>query len=136
MNNVLDIPFFFGLDRYLEEAGSSINWKPATQSYPPYNIIKSEDGSYVIEVAIAGFTKDDIKVFSHNGALTICGDKGTAAKVGQTIHRGISAKPFKLVYKLADNVKVDSVSMANGMLEVRLVTITREEDKPRQYKIS
>jgi molecular chaperone IbpA len=106
-------------------------------SYPPHNIKKVNDNMFVVEVAVAGFNKDELDISVENGNLVI---KGT--KVGDTsnyLYKGIGSRSFTKTLKLANTVKVmetDAASLVNGILSVYLMDIIPENKQPKKITIS
>lgn len=105
-------------------------------TFPPYNIIVEEDGSITIELAIAGFTKNDVKVKQEKNALLIEGlieeDKNEKKNYK---HKGIATRAFTKAFALAEYVEVDSAKFKDGILTIKLVRNLPEEEKPRQIDI-
>lgn len=114
--------------RILEELQRSTK-----STYPPYNIRSLEDENYEIELAAAGFTREDIKVELKENVLTITGEK-TVEESGY-IHKGIASRDFKQTFALSDDVKVISASMTDGVLKVRLEREIPEHKKARIIEI-
>jgi len=108
----------------------------ATTNYPPYNIVKVDDSNYVIEVAIAGFSKDEIEIETKENILTI---KSQSRPEGdddkQYLHKGISNRAFTRAFTLSDDVVVKGATFENGLLNVELERIIPEEKKPRLIEI-
>lgn len=121
-----------GFDRHfqlLEELRNAT--KP---TYPPYNIIKVDDDEhYLIEIAAAGFTKDDIDISLKENQLTVTGSKGGDG--ADYVHKGIAARDFEQNFALADDVNVTSASMDNGILVIELERIIPDHKKPRTIEI-
>lgn len=117
---------------------SLANAQPANHQYPPYNIVASEDGTkYGIEIAAAGYTKDDISLTVHNNKLYIKGNK-SATEYSQGVvlkHRGISNRNWKLEFDMHEHVNVVDASMSDGMLHVSLEYDVPEESKPQSITI-
>jgi molecular chaperone IbpA len=108
-----------------------------TTNYPPYNIVKTSDEKYAIEIAIAGFSKDDIEIETEENTLVIkTSDKEEEDKNDvEYLHKGISARAFKRSFSLADDVVVKGATFKNGLLIVDLERIIPEEKKPRKISI-
>ena len=108
----------------------------ATTNYPPYNIVKVDDSNYTIEIAIAGFSKDEIEVETKENTLTI---KSQSRPDGdddkQYLHKGISNRAFTRAFTLSDDVVVKGATFENGLLNVELERIIPEEKKPRLIEI-
>jgi len=126
---------FVGFDTILTEMERMASQSRC--SFPPYNLIKESDDDYVIEVAIAGYNKDEIYIGKDKDILSISYLKPAEKQKSDVtyIHKGIAKRSFKLDFCLADYVDVSSVDYANGMLFVRLVRELPEEERPKQYSI-
>ena len=96
-----------------------------TINYPPYNIVKTGDNKFDIEVALAGFNKKDINVTSENNMLTIESkqDEKSKDKDGEVIHKGISKRYFKRSFTIADDVEVKGAELKDGLLKVSMEKI-------------
>jgi molecular chaperone IbpA len=106
-------------------------------SYPPYNIEKVGDGAYRIQMALAGFTRDEIEVTVQDNVLIIIG-RTVEAEAGaepQFLHRGIAKRAFERRFQLADTIRVTKAGYENGLLNVELVREIPEHKKPRRIAI-
>ena len=113
-------------------------------NYPPYNIVKTGDNKFDIEVALAGFNKKDIDVTSENGVLTIeskvksvMNDSvgADAKKDEEMIHKGISKRYFKKSFTIADDVEIKGAELKDGMLRVSMEKIVPEAKKLKTIEI-
>jgi len=104
-------------------------------SYPAYNIVKTKDNHYDVEVALAGFNKKDIMVSYADGQLSIESAKNNQPKDGNIIHRGIAKRYFKKSFSVADNCEVKGAELKDGLLRVSLERIIPEEKKPKVIDI-
>jgi molecular chaperone IbpA len=105
--------------------------------YPPYNIRKLNEVQYVIEVALAGFSKDDIEVEVTDGKLVI---RSTEDKEGESqsdsfVHKGIAKRAFSRSFTLSDDIIVKGADLKDGMLNIELEKVIPEEKKPRLIPI-
>ena len=117
------------MDKFLDDSTMTL------PNYPPYNIYKSEDGSkYSIELAVAGFTEEDVEVKYANNTLSIVGNK-EEKETDSFLHRGIANRSFTRTFNIADDVIVKGGSLKNGILSVDLERIIPEEKKERIIKI-
>jgi len=108
--------------------------KAAEDNYPLYNIERVDQDRFRISVALAGFSPDEISLTAEQNVLTLDGRK--AEKEGRDfLYRGISARPFKRQFTLADHVEVKSASFENGLLVIELVREIPEAMKPRKIAI-
>ena len=109
-----------------------------TVNYPPYNIVKTGANTYDIEVALAGFSKDDIDVEYAENMLTIKSkkeDKANDKESNGVIHKGISKRFFSKVFTVADDVEVKGAELKDGLLKVSMERIIPEGKQPRTIKI-
>ena len=108
-----------------------------TINYPPYNIVKTGDNKFDIEVALAGFNKKDINVTSENNMLTIESkqDEKSKDKDGEVIHKGISKRYFKRSFTIADDVEIKGAVLKDGMLRVSMEKIVPEAKKLKTIEI-
>ena len=108
-------------------------------NFPPYNIVKTGENTYDVELALAGFNKKDIEVEFKENLLTVKSKKEDKAEDtdedGNVIHRGISKRKFSRSFTLADDVVVNGAELKDGMLLVELEKIVPEEKKPRTIDI-
>ena len=103
--------------------------------YPPYNVIKKDDGHFLIEIAVAGFSKHDIDLTLEGGVLTVTGNKKTGTDKREYTHRGISARGFERAFTLADTIKVIGADIVDGLLVIILENNIPEEDKPQTINL-
>ena len=109
-----------------------------TINYPPYNIVKTGDNKFDIEVALAGFNKKDINVTSENGMLTIESkqdEKSKDTKDGEVIHKGISQRYFKRSFTIADDVEIKGAELKDGLLKVSMEKIIPDAKKLKTITI-
>jgi molecular chaperone IbpA len=105
--------------------------------YPPYNIERTDENTYRVTVAVAGFTESDLSIEVKENTLTIRGDKQAKdnGKDGEVLYQGIAARAFERRFQLAEHVVVEGASLANGLLHVDLKREIPETKKPRQIPI-
>lgn len=133
-NDLLNDPFFIGFDSILNKI-DTINRSNAS-NYPPYNLIKTGEDTYVIELAVAGFKEEDFDIEVHNGVLTVSADVVDTGSTNTTyIHKGIAARSFTRKFTLADTIEVKGVSLEKGMLTIELLNVVPEEKKPKKISI-
>ena len=121
---------WIGADRMLDSVRRLSN---VDQGFPPHNVIKTGDESYAIELAVAGFDRDDITVEMKDGALVIRGEKADDEK--DYLHRGIATRTFTRSFYLGEYVEVSEVKMKDGMLILELVREIPEAMKPKTFEI-
>jgi molecular chaperone IbpA len=124
-----------GFDRMarLVEAARAASEGPA---YPPYNIEKTAEDSYVLAMAVAGFAPDDIELTVHENTLTIAGKAPPAGDERRMLYRGIAGRAFERRFVLADHIVVQGASLENGLLHVALRREVPEALKPRRIEIA
>ena len=127
-------PFFIGFDRALDTWSHAQTVSSAT-NYPPYNVIKVDEDNFVVELAVAGFSKTDIDVSTADGKLTVKGELNTEDNYSKFIHRGIAARKFTREWALGEYMEVKAAELKDGMLKVDIVRILPEEKKPKTIKI-
>jgi molecular chaperone IbpA len=122
-----------GFDRMLDLLDESAHWT-AEDNYPPYNIERTGDDRYRISLALAGFVPEDIAVTAEQNVLTVEGRKSDKGD-HQYLYQGISARPFRRAFNLADYVQVKDATFENGLLKIDLVREVPEAMKPRRIEI-
>ena len=127
-------PYAVGFDRVFDRLVDYSNNNMASTGFPPYNIKKVGDYGYEIEMALAGFGKEDIEVEVANGVLTIRSVKDNSDEP-EVLHRGISYRKFNRRFTLADDIVVRDAKLENGLLSVELEQVVPEEMKPKLIKI-
>jgi molecular chaperone IbpA len=125
-------PFFIGFNRELGRLNSA--HKTNTQSYPPYDLLKLDEDTYRISIAVAGFSKGDIDVSVDNGTLII---KGEIVEVtdAEVVHKGIAGRKFTRSFALGEYMEVTGAEMKDGMLHINVDRIIPEDKKPKTIKI-
>lgn len=103
--------------------------------YPPYNIEKTGDEAYLITVAVAGFSEDELSIEARDGQLIVSGKKATDDGERRYLHRGIATRAFEKRFQLADHVRASGARTENGLLHIELVREVPEALKPRQIAI-
>ena len=105
-------------------------------NYPPHNIVKYSENQYGIEVAVAGFSKEEITVEVDQDQLTITGVKSVDVNESKEyLHRGLAARDFNQMYTLAEYMEVKGAEVKDGMLKISIERIVPEALKPRQIEI-
>jgi molecular chaperone IbpA len=122
-----------GLDRLMSHMVQRLD-TGSTGNYPPYNIITDGEDKYTIELAIAGFTADDVHITVENGQLKVEGAKEND-DTREFIHQGIGFRRFIRVFDLADYVEVINASFEHGVLTIELERIVPESMKPKTIAI-
>ena len=129
-------PYAVGFDRQFNRLNDYIKHQHQSTGFPPYNIQKVKDFEYEIEMALAGFSKEDIEVEVADGVLTVRSVKENDDVDDEwTLHRGISYRKFNRKFTLADDIVVNDAKLENGLLRISLEQIIPEEKKPRLITI-
>lgn len=103
-------------------------------NFPPYDIAKTGEDAYRIQMAVAGFGQDELSITTEPNLLIVSGEKATD-KQGEFLHRGIANRNFTRRFELADHVKVMAANLVNGLLTVELQREIPEAMKPRRIAI-
>ena len=127
-------PYAVGFDRIFDQLNAYVANNVTSNGFPPYNIRKGGDYTYAIEMALAGFSKDDIEIEVAEGLLTVRSIKENDEN-NSNIYRGISYRKFNRKFTLADDIVVNDASLENGMLKIDLERIVPDAKKPRKIKI-
>ena len=131
-------PVSVGFDSVFDHFESMFNESPSLHTnYPPYDILKTDEHSYIIELAVAGFPKKDLAVTVENGVLTVESDReGNAESSGQEIiHRGISKRYFKKSFSISDDVEIRGAELKDGLLRISMEKIIPESRKRKEISI-
>ena len=104
-------------------------------NYPPYNIKKTGDTTYVIEIAVAGFARQDIEIELADGKMIIKGNANGADQEENFLFKGISNRAFTRTFALEDQIEVQDAAMLNGMLKIFLERIIPEHKKPKKIEV-
>ena len=132
MMDLFNDPFFIGFNRELGRLNSA--HKTNTTSYPPYDLLKLDEDTYRLSLAVAGFTKEDIDVSVDNGTLII---KGEIVDVidAEVVHKGIASRKFTRSFALGEYMEVTGADIKDGMLHINVDRVVPEEKKPKSIKI-
>ena len=122
-----------GFDRLFNLLEDSLEW--TEDNYPPYNIERSEEDRYRISLALAGFSPDEVTITAEQNVLTVEGRKASKG-THQYLYQGISWRPFRRQFNLAEYVQVKGASFEDGMLKIDLLREVPEPLKPRQIPIN
>ena len=132
--------FGVGFDSMLDRVTSEFftDSFQGTQNFPPYNIIKRDELNYDIEMAVAGFSQEDLEIDYADNVLTVSSKNDEPfkdSKEPEYVHRGIAVRKFTKKFQLADDVIVIDASMKNGMLIIAMEKVVPEGKKKRTIKI-
>ena len=122
--------FFDDVERLLASDVAKVS-----SSFPPHNILKLDESRYVVELAVAGFSKDEIEITVENGSLTVKGERKEKDADVQYLHRGIGTRSFTKTLTVADTIEVKGAEFKDGILRIGLENIVPEHKKPRKIEI-
>ena len=139
--------FFVGFDPLVKKLSeASEQTLKAAQNYPPYNIKKIDENKYLIEMAVAGFGKQDLEIELVEDRLIIKGNVQSGEPAEQDsngewkwpafLYQGLANRPFTRTFNLADNVEIRGASLLNGILKIALEAIIPEHKKPKKVEIN
>ena len=118
-----------GVDDYLNRF-----WEDTTTSnYPPYNLVHLNNHESKLEIALAGFKKDEVKVYTEFGKLYVEGKKEESEYVGEFVYKGLAQRSFERVWTITDDTEIGSVSFEDGLLTVNLNKIVPEHHARKDY---
>ena len=119
-----------GLDDYFDRF---FNSDFPQSNYPPYNLIQLNNHESKLEIALAGFKKNEVKVYTEFGKLYVEGKKEESKDVGEFVHKGLAQRSFQRVWTITDDTEVGSVSFDDGLLVVDLNKIVPEHHTRKDY---
>ena len=108
----------------------------ANEAYPPYNLVQESNIKWRIEVALAGWSKDEIEVSTESNVLLIRSKAAKDKEEEEYMHRGISTRTFARGFNLSDDVEIGDVAFNNGMLTIELKKVIPDHQKLRVYDIN
>jgi len=108
----------------------------AATGYPPYNIERTDENAYRVDIAVAGFRPDELNVEVKENLLTVTGRKAANDEAKRYLHRGLAERNFERKFQLADYVVVEDANLADGLLSISLKRELPEALKPRQVQIT
>ena len=116
-----------GLDRTIQNF-----WESTNSSYPPFNIIQENNHESTLEIALAGFKKKEVKVYTEHGKLIVEGKK-EEKKENEYVHRGMAQRSFQREWQLTDDVEIKEVSFEDGLLSINLGKVVPEHHARKDY---
>jgi molecular chaperone IbpA len=122
-----------GFDRIFDNFEN--RYQNSTTNYPPYNVLKHDDNTFEVEIAVAGFDKAEISIEVDQDQLVIKGRRAKDEDTDKYLHRGLAARDFERVFTLAEYMEVGEAELTNGILSVKLTRIVPEALKPRLIAI-
>ena len=125
---------FIGFDHVWSEI-ERLSEMADNKLYPPHNVVKKDETHFSIELALAGYNKEQLTVEVKDGILVVAGGKGDGEVEREYLHRGISAKKFTRTFRLSEHVVVDGADFIDGLLVIDLRVEVPEEKRPRSITI-
>ena len=119
-----------GMHDYLDRV---FDFQEAQSNYPPYNLIQLNNHESKLEIALAGFKKDELKVYTEFGKLYVEGKKEDPEVDGEFVYKGLAQRSFERVWTVSDDTKVGSVEFEDGLLTVGLNKIVPEHHARKEY---
>jgi len=119
-----------GMDEYFDRIA---HLHETSSNYPPYNLIEVNNVEKVLELALAGFKKEEVNVFTEYGKLFVEGQKQDTESEKTFIHKGVASRSFKRAWTLPDDIKVESVEFVDGLLSIRLKKIVPDHHQRQDY---
>ena len=137
--NTLDFsPLFrtaIGFDRLARTLETARASSADPQGYPPYNIEKTGEDTYVLTMAVAGFGPNDLEIVARDNVLTVSGRAAQPEEGRSYLHRGIAGRAFERRFALADHIVVDGANLEHGLLQLALKRVVPEALKPRRIPV-
>ena len=118
-----------GMDQYLDRF---FNESPQS-NYPPYNLIQLNNHESTLEIALAGFKKNELKVYTEFGKLYVKGSKEESKVDGTFVHKGLAQRSFERVWTVSDDTEIGSVKFEDGLLTVELKKIVPDHHARKEY---
>ena len=119
-----------GMDDYLDKF---FNAPTQTSNYPPYNLVQLNNHESRLEIALAGFKKDEVKVYTEFGKLYVEGKKEESEDVGEFLHKGLAQRSFERVWTITDDTEIRSVGFEDGLLIVDLGKVVPDHHARKDY---
>ena len=131
---VFNDPWLIGFSREFDRL-NSLQKTNAKVSYPPYNVLQFSEDEYRLDLAVAGFDKDEISVTVKDGSLVITGEVDSDYDEDTYLYRGIATRKFTRSFALGEYMDVESAEFENGILSVLINRVIPEEKKPKSITI-
>ena len=134
-NTTMNVPrsLFIGFEPILNELERIHSAGRSQDNYPPHNVVKIDNEHFIIELAVAGFTNDDISIEVKDGILLVKGESSNDDR--EYAHKGISSRKFEKSFRLSEFVVIDGADLVNGILVVNARVEVPEERRPRKIEI-
>ena len=135
VRNTMNVPrsLFIGFDPILHELERIHSAGKSQDNYPPHNVVKVDNENFIIELAVAGFSEEDIAIEVKDGILLVKGNKDNDSR--EYAHKGISSRKFEKSFRLSEFVVIDGANLENGILVVNARVEVPEERRPRKIEI-
>jgi len=132
------VPSTLGFERIFNDVERLMNSdiQKTTSSFPPHNIIKLDNYNYLVELAVAGFSRDEIDITVENECLVVRGEKKEKDSEVQYLHKGIGTRSFTKTLTIADTIEICGAEFRDGILRIALENVIPESKKPRKVEIS
>ena len=119
-----------GMDEYFDRL---FNLHETTTNYPPYNLVQVNNVESHLEIALAGFKRGEVNVFTEYGKLFVEGQREDTESEKTFIHKGVASRSFKRAWTLPDDIKVESAEFVDGLLSIRLRKIVPDHHQRQDY---
>ena len=119
-----------GMDEYFDRL---FNLHETTTNYPPYNLVQLNNVESLLEIALAGFKKEEVNVFTEYGKLFVEGQKQDNETERAFVHKGVASRSFKRAWTLSDDTEVREVTFEDGLLVIRLGKVVPEHHARKDY---
>ena len=135
VRNTMNVPrsLFIGFEPILNELERIHSAGRSQDNYPPHNVVKIDNEHFIIELAVAGFTNDDISIEVKDGILLVKGESSNDDR--EYAHKGISSRKFEKSFRLSEFVVIGGADLVNGILVVNARVEVPEERRPRKIEI-
>jgi len=134
-NTLFSDPFLIGFTREVDRL-NTLHKNNSSVSYPPYNVIRFDEDTYSLDLAVAGFDKEDLDISVKDNNLIIKGEKKPVEEEGEYVYRGIATRKFTRSFALGEYMEVAEANVKNGILSVYILRVVPEEKKPKQISIN
>jgi molecular chaperone IbpA len=124
--------YSIGMDEWFNRFGAV---HESTTNYPPYNLIKESETEFRLELALAGYKKEDIEVSTEWNKLSVEAKKAETSDVGEYLHNGLAKRAFTRTWTLSDDVEVTDVNLEDGLLVIKLNRVIPDHQKRKVYEI-
>ena len=139
LQTTINLPQFhratIGFDRLFNELERGFEKSPNASGYPPYNIAQINEYEYMISIAVAGFSMEDLEITKDGDQLQVVGTAPKGDEEVNYLHKGIGGRNFRREFTLADDVEVEGATLELGMLNVHLKREVPDALKPKTIKI-